>query len=135
MLEERIRELISTIEELTRTIHSIGMCNAASEFKPESRSAETKTAETKTAETKTAETKPAETKTAETKPAETKTQTETPTAKLTEQDLVDLCLAIVRRNRMLKDRVKGIIADFGGALIKDVPEAKYPELKAALETL
>ena len=49
--------------------------------------------------------------------------------------LQDMCLAIVRKDRKKKEKIKEIIADHGGELLKDIDEAKLPSVKKALEAL
>ena len=49
--------------------------------------------------------------------------------------LQDMCLAIVRKDRKKKEKIKEIIADHGGELLKDIDEAKLPCVKKALEAL
>ena len=56
---------------------------------------------------------------------------DTPTA----QDLMELCLNIVRSDRSLKDKIKDIIAGYGGKTIAEVDASKYIDLKADLEAL
>ncbi|MDX1486600.1 MAG: hypothetical protein R3268_00260 [Acidiferrobacterales bacterium] len=52
------------------------------------------------------------------------------------EDLQDLCMTIVRSDRSKRGAVKAAIAQFDGAeTLKDVPEDKLGELKAALEAL
>ena len=49
--------------------------------------------------------------------------------------LQDMCLAIVRKDRKKKEKIKEIIADHGGELLKDIDEAQLPSVKKALEAL
>ena len=60
---------------------------------------------------------------------------EEPAENVTLGQLQDMCLAIVRKDRKNKERVKEIIADHGGELLKDIDEAKLPSVKKALEAL
>jgi hypothetical protein len=55
---------------------------------------------------------------------------------LSHEDLQDLCLSIVRGKKANKAQIKDIVAEFGGAaLVKEVPTADLPALKAKLESL
>lgn len=63
------------------------------------------------------------------------TDTSTTTGAVTDKDLMDLCLAIVRKDRTKKAKIKEIISSFGGDLISEIDPAKYPELEKELEAL
>lgn len=65
------------------------------------------------------------------KPKAEKQGADTPTA----QDLMELCLSIVKSDRNLKDKIKGIIAGYGGKTIAEVDASKYNDLKSDLEEL
>lgn len=65
------------------------------------------------------------------KPKVEKQETDTPTA----QDLMEMCLSIVKADRTLKDKIKDIIAGYGGKTIAEVDASKYNDLKADLEAL
>lgn len=65
------------------------------------------------------------------KPKAEKQDVDTPTA----QDLMELCLSIVKSNRDLKDKIKDIIAGYGGKTIAEVDASKYNDLKSDLEAL
>jgi len=54
---------------------------------------------------------------------------------VTLDELHDLCLSMVRKDRGAKVKIAATIKQFGGELLKDVDPAKYPELKAALEAI
>ena len=54
---------------------------------------------------------------------------------VTEQELMDLCMSIVRRDRALKDTIKATIERHGGKVVAEVDPSKYAELKAELEAL
>lgn len=53
----------------------------------------------------------------------------------TAQDLMEMCLSIVKSDRNLKDKIKDIIAGYGGKTIAEVDVGKYNDLKADLEAL
>lgn len=53
----------------------------------------------------------------------------------TAQDLMEMCLSIVKADRTLKDKIKDIIAGYGGKTIAEVDASKYNDLKADLEAL
>jgi hypothetical protein len=50
-------------------------------------------------------------------------------------DLQALCLKIVRADKNKGKEIKAILAELGGALIKDLPAGKLPILKERLEAL
>ena len=52
---------------------------------------------------------------------------------VTLDQLQDLCLKLVRKDRKNKEEIVKIIADQGGELLKDIDESKLPQVKAALE--
>ena len=55
---------------------------------------------------------------------------------VSEDDLQDLCMKIVRQDRTLRSAVKDIISTYGNArVIGDVPPADFGFLKADLEAL
>src|SRR5690554_2912029 len=57
-------------------------------------------------------------------------------AKINRDDLQDLCMTIVRKDRSKKAAVKDAIAAFGNAsTLKDVAESDLSALKASLEAL
>jgi len=57
-------------------------------------------------------------------------------SEITEKDLQDLCLQISRSDDRSKSKqVRAVIAQFGGKIIKEIPQDKWPELKARLEAL
>jgi hypothetical protein len=60
---------------------------------------------------------------------------EEPVETVTLDQLQDLCLKLVRKDRKNKERIKEIIADHGGELLKDIGGAKLPSVKAALEAI
>ena len=60
---------------------------------------------------------------------------EEPAENVTLGQLQDMCLAIVRKDRKKKEKIKEIIADHGGELLKDIDEAQLPSVKKALEAL
>ena len=53
----------------------------------------------------------------------------------TADEVQTLCMTIVRKDRSKKTKVKELIAEFGAALVKDVPADKLPELKSKLEAI
>ena len=67
------------------------------------------------------------------KPAEE--PAEEPAENVTLDQLQDLCLKLVRKDRKNKEKVIKIIADHGGELLKDIDENKLPQVKAALEVI
>lgn len=54
---------------------------------------------------------------------------------VTEQDLIEVCMSIVKKDRSKKDVIKSTIASFGGNVISEVDPSKYADLKTALEGL
>jgi len=58
---------------------------------------------------------------------------EEPAENVTLDQLQDLCLKVVRKDRKNKEKIIKIIADQGGELLKDIDESKLPQVKAALE--
>jgi len=58
---------------------------------------------------------------------------EEPAENVTLDQLQDLCLKVVRKDRKNKEKIVKIIADQGGELLKDIDESKLPQVKAALE--
>lgn len=54
---------------------------------------------------------------------------------ITHEELHDLCLSLVRKDRAKKNKIKAILAARNAELIKDVPESQFVELKAELEAL
>ncbi len=57
------------------------------------------------------------------------------TTVITHEELHDLCLSIVRKDRAKKKEIKTILAARNAELIKDVPETDLPKLKLELEAL
>ena len=81
-------------------------------------------------------TKPKDTK--KEKPAEepaAKKEEAKPAETVTIDELQDLCLKLVRRDKKNKDKIIKIIADHGGELLKDIDETKLPDVKKALEAI
>ena len=54
---------------------------------------------------------------------------------VTLDQLQDICLKLVRKDRKNKEKIVKIIADQGGELLKDIDESKLPQVKAALEAI
>ena len=54
---------------------------------------------------------------------------------VTLDQLQDLCLKLVRKDRKNKEKIIKIIADHGGELLKDIDGAKLPDVKKALEAI
>lgn len=142
MLETEIKNLNETISRLIKELESL-VPIVAELSKPESTPAPTSapTSEPKTkTKTKTkskVKTSRTETPTTETSIAKTKDKVEddTSTGAVTDKDLMDLCLAIVRKDRTKKAKIKEIISSFGGDLISEIDPARYPELEKELEAL
>jgi len=51
------------------------------------------------------------------------------------EELEDLCLSIVRDKPGLTPKIKSVIKNFGGELIKDCPKHKLPALKEEIMEL
>ena len=68
-------------------------------------------------------------------PKEVKAEPESNHETITIAQLQDMCLAIVRKDRKKKEKIKEIIADHGGELLKDIDEAQLPDVKKALEAI
>ena len=60
---------------------------------------------------------------------------EGPAENVTLDQLQDLCLKLVRKDRKNKEKIIKIIADHGGELLKDIDGAKLPDVKKALEAI
>ena len=60
---------------------------------------------------------------------------EEPAENVTLDQLQDLCLKLVRKDRKNKEKIIKIIADHGGELLKDIDGAKLPDVKKALEAI
>ena len=60
---------------------------------------------------------------------------EEPAETVTIGELQSICLKLVRKDKKNKDKIVKIIADHGGELLKDIDEAKLPQVKAALEAI
>jgi len=60
---------------------------------------------------------------------------EEPAENVTLDQLQDMCLKLVRKDRKNKEKIVKIIADQGGELLKDIDESKLPQVKAALEAI
>ena len=60
---------------------------------------------------------------------------EEPGETVTIGELQSICLKLVRKDKKNKDKIVKIIADHGGELLKDIDEAKLPQVKAALEAI
>jgi hypothetical protein len=56
-------------------------------------------------------------------------------APVTMDELQQLCLQIVRKDRALKTKITDIIKSHGGELLKDIPPEKYSEIKKQLEAM
>lgn len=54
---------------------------------------------------------------------------------MTKEELQSLCLSKVRENRANGAIIKGIILEYGGALVADIDPAKWSELKERIEAL
>ena len=54
---------------------------------------------------------------------------------VTLDQLQDMCLEIVRKDRSLKEKIGEILANHGGKLLKNIDETKLPSVKRALEEL
>lgn len=63
------------------------------------------------------------------------TELDAPATVITHEELHDLCLSIVRKDRAKKNKIKEILKARNAELIKDVPESQFAELKAELEAL
>ena len=63
------------------------------------------------------------------------TKKEKPAENVTLDQLQDICLKLVRKDRKNKEKIVKIIADQGGELLKDIDESKLPQVKAALEAI
>lgn len=61
--------------------------------------------------------------------------TDNPPPVITHEELHDLCLSLVRKDRAKKNKIKAILAARNAELIKDVPEDQFAALKAELEAL
>ena len=140
MLETEIKNLNETISSLIKELESL-VPIVAELLKPESIPAPASAPAPKNkakAKTK-SEALPAETPTTKTSVATTKDKVEdagtTAAGAVTDKELMDLCLAIVRKDRTKKAKIKEIISSFGGDLISEVDPARYPELKKELEAL
>jgi len=107
MLEERIAQLNSSIIELIAVISNYGESKPVSEVPPE----------------------------IEIEIEAEEPKSESPGTEIDLQDLNKLCLGLVRENPKNKTKIKKIISNFGGELIKDVPVANLADLKIALEAL
>lgn len=64
-----------------------------------------------------------------------KTKSSIEPEKITAQDLMRMCLEMVRVDRSKKDVIKKIISSYGGKTIAEVDPVKYPALKSELEGL
>ena len=60
---------------------------------------------------------------------------EEPAENVTLDQLQDMCLKLVRKDRKNKEKIIKIIADHGGELLKDIDGAKLPDVKKALEAI
>jgi hypothetical protein len=118
MIEEKLERMAEGMESLSAAINRVCVLLQAQPARPEtvSQKAETVSQKAETVSQK----------------AETVSQTpKTPTLK----ELQDFCLELVRKNPKAKTKISKTVKSFGGDLIKDVPEEKYPELKTALEAI
>ncbi len=117
MIEQKIDKLIVAMDALTAALTKITVAANAMNAAPAAPAPAAPAPEVKTAV-------PA--------PAAPAPETE---GGVTLDDLHDLCLSMVRKDRGLKTKIAATIKQFGGELLKDVDPAKYPELKAALEAI
>ena len=111
MLEEEIVKLKSAVIELTAVI--LNLADEGKKAKPKAAEPKTKAAEPK---------------------AEPKAEPQTPLNDV-RKALQDLCLTLVRKDPVNKEKVKKIIQKHGGDLIKDVPDEKLFDLQVSLEAL
>lgn len=139
MLETEIKNLNGTISRLIKELESL-VPIVAELSKPESIPAPTSASAPKSKTKTKSKVLSAETPTTETSIATTKdkvedTDTGTTAGAVTDKDLMDLCLAIVRKDRTKKAKIKEIISSFGGDLISEIDPGRYPELKKELEAI
>jgi len=115
MLEEKITQLNSSIIELTAVLINFAEISQLP-----------KTTEPKNNKAETAKPK--------TKKKETPPDPKPDTKKTPDRDAIqDFCLKLVRLDSKNGAKIKKLIKDHGGELIKDVPDDKLAALKVALE--
>jgi hypothetical protein len=114
MIEEKMERMILSMNALTEALNNIASAaNASVKQAPESESKPTP--------------KPEPESVVAVKPA--------PERPITINDLQDVCLAMVRKNKNLKPKIGEVIKSFGGTLLKDISKDKYPAIMEALKSL
>lgn len=124
-LEMKIEKLTAAVVALTDRMDALQQRDIGTCVPEQAAPAEKPKAEKPKAEKPKAEKPKAE------KPKAEKQEADTPTA----QDLMEMCLNIVKSDRSLKDKIKDIIAGYGGKTIAEVDASKYNDLKSDLEAL
>ncbi len=132
MIEQKIEKLIVAMDALTAALTKITVAANAMNAAPAEPAPEVKTAVPASAVPEPTPAPTPEVKTAAPAPEDPAPETK---GDVTLDELHDLCLSMVRKDRGAKVNIAATIKQFGGELLKDVDPAKYPELKAALEAI